>query len=336
LKRQKTIIIAEAGVNHNGSIYRAKQMIDVAVDSGVDLVKFQTFNPEALVTRSAEKAEYQKKLNDKDESQFKMLKKLELNHDAHYELINHCEQKNIRFLSTAFDHDSIDFLAKINMPFFKIPSGEITNLPYLRHVSRMGKPIVMSSGMSTLEEVRDALNIILDSGVKKDHITILHCNSGYPTPMKDVNLKSMLSIREELGVAVGYSDHTLGIEVPVAAVALGASIIEKHFTLDRTLPGPDHSASLEPKELSAMVQAIHNIELALGDYNKCPQPSEIKNITQTRKSLVAACPIKLGEEYTEHNLAVKRPGLGISPMRFNEILGRLAPKDFDIDELIEI
>jgi N,N'-diacetyllegionaminate synthase len=336
LKRQKTIIIAEAGVNHNGSIPRAKLMIDVAANAGVDIVKFQTFKPEALVTKSAEKAEYQKNLTHKDESQFKMLKKLTLGREAHYELIDYCEQKKLIFLSTAFDHDSINLLGRMNIPFFKIPSGEITNLPYLRHVSRMGKPIVMSSGMSTLEEVRNALNIILDSGVKKNNITILHCNSGYPTPMEDVNLRAMLTIRDKLEVAVGLSDHTLGIEVPIAAVAMGASIIEKHFTLDRTLPGPDHSASLEPKELNAMVEAIHNIELALGDGTKRAQPSEISNIKSARRSLVAACPIKLGEEYTEYNIAVKRPGIGISPMLFNEVLGQFAPKDFDIDELIKI
>ena len=336
MKRQKTIIIAEAGVNHNGSIDLAKQMIDVAAEAGVDLVKFQTFKPELLVTKSAKKAEYQKKINDKDESQFKMLSKLVLDNNAHYELKNHCDQKNIQFLSTAFDHDSIDLLDKMNIPFFKIPSGEITNLPYLRHVCRMGKPLLMSTGMATLEEVRDALNIILDSGVIKERVTILHCNSEYPTPMEDVNLRAMLTIRKEFGVAVGYSDHTLGIEVPVAAVAMGASVIEKHFTLDRSLPGPDQSTSLEPEELKAMVKAIHSIESALGDGIKRPQPSEMKNIHATRKSIVAACHIQAGEEYTENNLTIKRPGSGISPMHLDEVLGENAPKDFDIDELIEI
>ena len=332
----RVFIIAEAGVNHNGDIRLAKALIDIASLAGADAVKFQTFKAENLVIKSAQKAEYQKKHTDEDESQFKMLKKLELGQDAHYELICHCEQKNILFLSTAFDHDSIDLLAKMNIPFFKIPSGEITNLPYLRHISRMGKPLVMSTGMATLEEVRDALNIILDSGAKKEHVTILHCNSEYPTPMEDVNLRAMLTIREELGVAVGYSDHTLGIEVPVAAVAMGASVIEKHFTLDRTLPGPDQSASLEPEELKAMVKAIHNIESALGDGTKRPQPSEMKNIHLARKSLVAACPIQAGEEYTENNLTIKRPGSGISPMHLNKVLGRNAPKDFHTDELIEI
>jgi len=331
-----TLIIAEAGVNHNGSINRAKKLVDVAYEAGADFVKFQTFKAETVVTRMADKAEYQKNLTDKDESQFEMIKKLELNRAAHKELIQHCQQKGIRFLSTAFDHDSIDLLAELNIPFYKIPSGEITNLPYLRHSGRMGKPIIMSTGMASLEEVRTALNVLLDAGAEKDQITILHCNTEYPTPMVDVNLNAMLTMRDELGVAVGYSDHTLGIEIPIAAVALGATIIEKHFTLDRTLPGPDHVASLEPYELKEMVVAIRNIEKAMGDGMKKPSPSEIKNILSARKSIVARKPIRKGEIFTENNLTIKRPGSGISPLQWDSVMQLVAKEDFEEDELIKI
>ena len=332
--KPNTLIIAEASVNHNGSIEMAKKMIDVAAVAGADLVKFQTFKAEALVTQSADKAEYQKNVTDKSESQFEMIQKLELDQAVHEQLIEHCAQKGIRFLSTAFDHDSIDLLAELNIPFFKIPSGEITNLPYLRHIGRMGKSIVMSTGMATLKEVHAALNILLEAGAEKNKITILHCNTEYPTPMADVNLKAMLTMRDELGVAVGYSDHTLGIEVPVAAVALGATIIEKHFTLDRTLPGPDHAASLEPDELKTMVVAIRNIEKAMGDGVKKPSPSEAKNIPIARKSIVAAKKIKEGEIFSEKNLAVKRPGTGISPMRWGDVKGKTAEKEYQPDDLI--
>ena len=331
---QKTLIIAEAGVNHNGSIDTAKKMIDVAATAGADLVKFQTFKAEALVTQSADKAEYQKNLTDASESQFEMIKKLELDRVAHEELIQHCKQKNIQFLSTAFDHDSIDFLAEMNIPFYKIPSGEITNLPYLRHVASKGKPVFMSTGMSTLEEVRVAMDVLLEAGVKKDDINILHCNTEYPTPVEDVNLRAMLTIEKKLGVKVGYSDHTLGIEVAVAAVALGASVIEKHFTLNRTLPGPDHAASLEPKELKAMVTAIRNIEQALGDGVKRPSPSEKKNIPLARKSIVAKKLINKGTTFSENNLTVKRPGTGISPMEWDKLLGRISNKDYNKDDII--
>jgi N,N'-diacetyllegionaminate synthase len=331
---QKTLIIAEAGVNHNGSIDTAKKMIDVAATAGADLVKFQTFKAEALVTQSADKAEYQKNLTDASESQFEMIKKLELDRVAHEELIQHCKQKNIQFLSTAFDHDSIDFLAEMNIPFYKIPSGEITNLPYLRHVASMGKPIFMSTGMSTLEEVRVAMDVLLEAGVKKDDINILHCNTEYPTPVEDVNLRAMLTIEKKLGVKVGYSDHTLGIEVPVAAVALGASVIEKHFTLDRTLPGPDHAASLEPDELKAMVVAIRNIKKAMGDGIKTPSLSEIKNIPIARKSIVAKEQIKKGELFTKDNLTVKRPGKGISPMEWDFYIGKNSIYDYNTDDEI--
>jgi len=336
LKTQHIIIIAEAGVNHNGSMESAKKLVDVAADAGADYVKFQTFKADTLVTQSAEKAEYQKILTDKSESQFEMIKKLELDKSAHDELIKHCEKKGIRFLSTAFDHDSIELLADLNIPLYKIPSGEITNLPYLRHIGRMGKPIILSTGMSTLEEVQKALNVLLESGSEKEKITILHCNTEYPTPMEDVNLKAMLTIREELGVNIGYSDHTLGIEVPIAAVAMGATVIEKHFTLDRTLTGPDHAASLEPHELKSMVTAIRNIKKAMGDGIKKPSPSETRNIPIARKSIVAKKPIKKGERYSEENITVKRPGTGISPIEWDNIINQKSIKDFIIDDLIEV
>ncbi len=336
MKTQHTIIIAEAGVNHNGSMVSAKKLVDVAADAGADYVKFQTFKADTLVTQSAEKAEYQKIITDKSESQFEMIKKLELDKSAHDELIKHCEEKGIRFLSAAFDHDSIELLADLNIPLYKIPSGEITNLPYLRHIGRMGKPIILSTGMSTLEEVQKALNVLLESGAEKEKITILHCNTEYPTPMEDVNLKAMLTIREELGVNIGYSDHTLGIEVPIAAVAMGATVIEKHFTLDRTLTGPDHAASLEPHELKSMVTAIRNIKKAMGDGIKKPSPSETRNIPIARKSIVAKKPIKKGERYSEENITVKRPGTGISPIEWDNIINQKSIKDFIIDDLIEV
>jgi N,N'-diacetyllegionaminate synthase len=328
------MIIAEAGVNHNGSIKMAKQLIDVAVEAGADFVKFQTFKAETLVTQAADKAEYQKELTGADETQFEMIKKLELDRKTHEELINYCKIKNIQFLSTAFDHDSIDLLDELNIPLFKIPSGEITNLPYLRHIGKMGKPIIMSTGMSTLDEVHNALNILIESGAEKEQITILHCNTEYPTPMKNVNLKAMHTIKDELGVAVGYSDHTLGNEVPIAAVAMGATVIEKHFTLDRNMPGPDHRASLEPGELRMMVVAIRNIEKAMGVGEKKPSPSETKNISVARKSIVAKVPIKKGELFSEENLTVKRPGTGISPMEWDAVIGKAASSHYEMDDLI--
>ena len=334
MNNQSTIIIAEAGVNHNGSIELAEKLIDVAVEAGADFVKFQTFKAETLVTRTADKAEYQKEITDTDESQFEMIKKLELDRKTHEKLIGYCKTKDIQFLSTAFDHDSIDLLDELNIPLFKIPSGEITNLPYLRHIGKMGKPIIMSTGMSTLDEVHNALNILIESGAEKEQITILHCNTEYPTPMKDVNLKAMLTIKDELGVNIGYSDHTLGIEVPIAAVAMGATVIEKHFTLDRNMPGPDHRASLEPGELRAMVVAIRNIEKALGVGEKKPSSSETKNISVVRKSIVAKMSIKKGELFTEENLTVKRPGTGISPMGWDTVIGKAASSDYEMDDLI--
>jgi len=336
LKVPAATIIAEAGVNHNGSVDTARKMIEAAAEAGADFVKFQTFKTEELVTVSADKAEYQKNLTDVGESQFEMLRKLELDRDTHEELIRHCKKKGIRFLSTAFDHKSIDLLDELDISLFKIPSGEITNLPYLRHVGRKGKPVIMSTGMALLDEVRAALNVLLEAGAERDRITVLHCNTEYPTSMKDVNLKVMLTMRDELGVAVGYSDHTLGIEIPIAAVTLGASVIEKHFTLDRTLPGPDHSASLESEELKAMVVAIRNIEKAMGSGEKNLSTGEIKNISTVRKSIVAKNPIKKGDRFSEDNLTVKRPGTGISPMEWDNILGKESETSFRPDDLIQL
>ncbi len=335
-QKRACIIVAEAGVNHNGDIEMAHRMIDVAAESGADLVKFQTFTADGLVTRWAEKAVYQKQTTEATESQYDMLRRLELNYQTHESLMVHCRERGIGFLSTPFDTVSVDLLVELGIERFKIPSGEITNLPYLRYIGRYGKPIILSTGMATLGEIEAALSILEKAGTQKCLLTVLHCNTDYPTPMSDVNLLAMLTIRDEFGVEVGYSDHTLGIEVPIAAVALGATIIEKHFTLDRNLPGPDHRASLEPDELKKMVKAIRNVELALGDGIKQPTPSEGKNKSIARKSLVASRPISKGSTFTEKNLTVKRPGIGISPMRWDEVLGRLAPRDFDADDLIEL
>jgi N,N'-diacetyllegionaminate synthase len=331
----KTLIIAEAGVNHNGELEMARRLVEVAAQSGADFVKFQTFKADRLVTRQAVKADYQRQLTAEEESQYDMIHRLELTPEMHVELIEHCRHQGIRFLSTGFDIESLDLLAGLGIPLFKIPSGEITNLPYLQYIGRMGKPVVLSTGMADMAEIGAALKVLEQAGTPRQQITVLHCNTEYPTPMRDVNLRAMLSIRDAYGVEVGYSDHTAGIEVPIAAVALGATVIEKHFTLDRNLPGPDHQASLEPDELKAMVAAIRNIEFALGDGVKRPSVSERKNITIVRKSLVAACPIRAGEQFTKANLAVKRPGSGVSPMRLNEMLGRVARRDFQADELIE-
>ncbi len=332
----KTLIIAEAGVNHNGDMKLACQLIDAAAEAGVDLVKFQTFTADKLVTAYAEKADYQNNANDAGESQHAMIRRLELTREMHEALIEHCESREVRFFSTGFDLSSIDLLMELGQDSFKIPSGEITNLPYLRHVGQYGKPVIMSTGMATLDEVGVALGILEQAGTLREHITVLHCNTEYPTPMVDVNLRAMLTIRDSFGVQVGYSDHTLGIEVAIAAVALGATVIEKHFTLDRKLPGPDHKASLEPEELKAMVNSIRNIEKAMGDGVKRPTSSEAKNKPIARKSLVAACAIRAGEIFSETNLAVKRPGTGISPMLWDDILACKAPRDFVPDELIEL
>ena len=333
----KTVfIIAEAGVNHNGRIELARRLVDVAVEAEVDAVKFQTFKAENVISCFAEKAEYQKQTTDLEETQLEMARCLELNRDEHEKLMKYCISKNIEFLSTPFDLESIDLLVSLGLERIKIPSGEITNLPYLCHIGKYGKAIILSTGMASLEEIEAALVLLEKSGTSRANVTVMHCNTEYPTPMIDVNLKAMLSIRNSLGVEVGYSDHTLGIEVPVAAVALGATVIEKHFTLDRTLPGPDHRASLEPIELKEMVQSIRNVEKAMGDGIKRPSPSESKNKPIARKSIVAAMNINKGVRITEENITVKRPGTGISPMLWDEVLGKVAIRDFKSDELIEL
>ena len=320
----KVIIIAEAGVNHNGDIEIAKKLIDVASDAGVDYVKFQTFKAERLVSPSAQKAKYQIK-NDtsNDDSQLNMLKKLELSDADHKELISYCKSKNISFFSTAFDEKGVYYLSSLNFDMLKIPSGELTNYPYLRAIAQTGLPVILSTGMANLEEIEKSINVLVFNGTKKSEITVLHCNTEYPTPMKDVNLRAMLSIKDNLDIKIGYSDHTLGIEVPTAAVALGAKIIEKHFTLDRTLPGPDHAASLEPDELKAMVKAIRNIELAIsGNGVKKPSESEIKNITIARKSIHLNKSLSKGHVICEEDIIALRPGDGISPMEWNTLLGK--------------
>jgi N,N'-diacetyllegionaminate synthase len=333
----KVIIIAEAGVNHNGDIELAKSLIDVAVAAGVDYVKFQTFKSENLVSKVAKKADYQiENSQNSTETQLQMLKKLELTHVQHQELIAYCNEKNISFFSTAFDLDSLAYLSELGLSIVKVPSGEITNLPYLRKAANLFSEVIISTGMSTMKEISDALKVFIQSGILKEKITILHCNTEYPTPMEDVNLLAMLSIQKEFGVNVGYSDHTLGIEVPIAAVALGAKVIEKHFTIDRNLPGPDQLASLEPNELKAMVLAIRNIELVIsGNGTKQPSESEKKNIQIVRKSIVANTNIIEGEVFSDKNITVKRPGNGISPMRWDELIGQIAQKDFNADDLIE-
>ena len=331
------LIIAEAGVNHNGSIDLAKQLIDKAVEAGVDIIKFQTFKAEKLVSKAAKQAEYQRRnIGKKDEGQLAMLKKLELSQTDHEELITYCNNKGIRFFSTAFDLDSINYLHSLKMGFWKIPSGEITNYPYLRKIAQYREPVILSTGMCELADIEAALNVLLQFGVKKDQITILHCNTEYPTPFADVNLKAMLEIKEKFGVQIGYSDHTKGIEIPVAAVALGATVIEKHFTLNKNMEGPDHKASLEPDELKSMVSAIRNLELALGSGYKTISESERKNIEIARKSIVASRQIKKGELLTEENLTVKRPGNGINPMRWNEVIGTHAIRTYAEEDLIEL
>jgi N,N'-diacetyllegionaminate synthase len=331
----KTLIIAEAGVNHNGDMNMAKRLIDIAANSGADLVKFQTFSANRLVTHGAAKADYQILATDKTESQHDMLRKLELTESMHNELIAHCASQNIGFFSTGFDVESINLLVGLGQELFKIPSGEITNLPYLRHIGKLDKTVILSTGMSNMDEIEAAINVLEESGTHRSKITVLHCTTAYPVPMSDVNLRAMQSIQKKLNVAVGYSDHTLGIEIPIAAVALGATIIEKHFTTDRSLPGPDHKASLEPAELMAMIDGIRNIEKALGDGVKRLMPSEITNLPIARKSLVASLPIKAGALFTEHNLTAKRPGTGLSPMQWGKLMGRTASRDYLADELID-
>jgi N,N'-diacetyllegionaminate synthase len=327
-------IIAEAGVNHNGSIELAYKLIDVAFESGANAIKFQTFKAKNLVLRDAKKAEYQKQSNNSSESQFDMLKKLELDADDHMNLIDYCNMRGITFLSSPFDIDSINLLDKLDLQIFKIPSGEITNLPYLRKIGGLSKQVILSSGMSNLSEIEDALKILKNAGTLKNNISILHANTMYPTPMSDVNLKAMQTIKNKFDVAVGYSDHTLGTEISIAAVAMGASIIEKHFTLDKKLDGPDHKASLDPSELKSMVSAIRNIEQAYGDGVKALTISEASNIGIARKSIVAKTKIRKGEVFSEKNLTTKRPGLGISPMKWDSIIGKIALQSYKVDDLL--
>lgn len=331
---EKVFILVEAGVNHNGCLETAKKMIQVAKDSGADAIKFQTFKAEKLVSKFAEKAEYQKNNTQVIETQLEMIKKLELTFENFRELKKYCEELGILFLSTPFDFDSIEFLKELKMEIWKIPSGEITNLPYLRKVGKIAKKIIISTGMCELFEIEEALNVLKASGV--NDIAILHCNTEYPTPMKDVNLRAMQTLKQKFNQKIGYSDHTLGIEVPIAAVALGAEIIEKHFTLDKSMIGPDHKASLNPIELKNMIDSIRNIETALGSANKFVTESELKNKNIARKSIVAKKNISQGEVFTEDNLAIKRPGNGISPMKWDEVVGKIAKKEFVEDELITI
>lgn len=334
---KRTFIIAEAGVNHNGSVSIAKQLIDAAAYAGVDCVKFQTFKAENIVTKYAQKANYQQRnMDNGSDSQYAMLKKLELSYDAHLELMQHCKIKGIQFLSTAFDLDSIQFLESLNLEFWKIPSGEITNYPYLRQIAKSGKKIILSTGMATLTEISDAIAVLEKFGTSKDKITLLHCTTEYPAPKDEINLRAMGTLQEHFGLPVGYSDHTKGIEIPVAAVAMGACVIEKHFTLDRNMEGPDHKASIVPDELAQMVQYIRNVEVALGEPCKEPGPSEKQNIPVARKSIVAAVDIAKGETFSEENLTTKRPFTGISPMNWESVIGAKAKRDFASDEAIEI
>lgn len=329
----KVLVIAEAGVNHNGSLDLAMQMVDAAKRAGADIIKFQTAKPEALISKYAEKATYQKENTGEDESQLDMVRKIMLRYEEFVPLKRYCEQQGIKFLSTPFDLDSIDFLEALECDIWKIPSGEITNLPYLEKIAHTHKPVIMSTGMATMDEIHDAMKVLKDAGAGE--VTLLHCTTQYPTPFEDVNLKAMITLRDQFGCAVGYSDHTKGIAIPIAATAMGATVIEKHFTLDRTMEGPDHKASLEPDELTEMVTAIRQVEKALGDGQKKPALSEIENKAVARKSIIAARNIKKGELYTEENLTTKRPGNGISPMRWYEFIGKTANRDYAEDELIE-
>lgn len=331
-----TLIIAEAGVNHNGQLDLARRLVEAAADAGADVVKFQTFSAERLATAQAPKAHYQKAAGDGEETQQQMLRRLELTRAMHEDLLAHCARCGIAFLSSGFDTASVDLLVELGLERFKIPSGEITNLPYLRHVGALRGSVILSTGMATLDEVAAALTVLQQAGTPLERITVLHCNSAYPTPLPDVNLRAMQSLRAAFDVRVGYSDHTPGIEIAVAAVALGATVIEKHLTLDRAMQGPDHRASLEPAEFAAMTRAIRNLESALGDGLKRPSSSEMANLPLVRKSLVCARAIRRGQIFTPADIAVKRPGTGLSPMRLDEVLGRTAPRDFAVDEMIEL
>lgn len=330
----KVLIIAEAGVNHNGELELAKKLIDVAADAGVDYVKFQTFKADKIVTQSAEKAQYQQNATGATESQYEMLKKLELTDAMHHELFNYCQKSSVQFLSTGFDIESVDFLLSLGQQLIKVPSGEITNLPYLRHIGSRQLPVILSTGMSTMEEIGDALAVLITAGLANEKITVLHCTTEYPTPMEEVNLRAMQSIKEKFGVAVGYSDHTVGIEVSIGAVALGATVIEKHFTLDKNLPGPDHKASLNPDELHTLVIGVRNLEIALGSSKKTPTASEIANLLVVRRSIVASRNIEIGEVFSEINITTKRPGTGITPMKWDRLIGSKAIRNFLPDEEI--
>lgn len=330
MKRDRVFVIAEAGVNHNGSLKSAIGLVDAAANAGADAVKFQTFSADRLVSKTAQKAEYQKATTGADESQYEMLKRLELSESDHLALLDHCRSRGIMFLSTAFDCEGVRYLDSLGIPIFKIPSGEITNLPYLRTVAACGKPVILSTGMSTMDEVRAAVAAL---GEGRD-ITLLHCTTEYPCPYASVNLSAMVAMREEFGLPVGYSDHTPGIEISVAAVAMGARVVEKHFTLDRNQNGPDHKASLEPDELARMIAATRNVEAALGNGVKVPDAAELKNIAVARKSIVARVPIHNGELLTEDNLTVKRPGTGLSPMLWDQVVGTVATRDYAADETI--
>ncbi len=334
-KMDKVLIIAEAGVNHNGKLNLAQKMIDVASEAKVDFIKFQTFKGENVISRYAPKAEYQIQQTGKEESQLDMVKKLELSEEEHKILYDYCIQKHIQYLSTPFDLESIDQLVRLKLDTIKIPSGEITNLPYLRKIGGLNKKLIISTGMATLGEIETAISILEKSGTNLQNICLLHCTTEYPAPIEDTNLRAIITLKQAFGLPVGYSDHTLGIEVAIAAVALGATVIEKHFTLDKKMEGPDHKASLEPNELIQLVKAIRNIEKALGNGIKKPSDSEIKNIPIARKSIVAKKNITKGEVFTQENLTVKRPGNGISPMMWDMILGKTASRDFKEDELIE-
>lgn len=331
----RTLIIAEAGVNHNGDMALARQLVDIAAEAGADLVKFQTFRADRLATAAAAKADYQKATTGAVESQHEMLKRLELSDDAHRELQAHCRTRGIGFFSTGFDIACVDMLVGLGQTMFKVPSGELTNLPYLRHIGGLGGEVILSTGMATLSDIEAALLALEQVGTPRKRVTVLHCTTEYPTAPKDVNLRAMRSIRDAFGVRVGYSDHTQGIEISIAAVALGATVIEKHFTVDRQLPGPDHSASLEPGELAAMVRGIRHIELALGDGVKRPTAGEARNRAVARKSIVASRAIAAGELFSDDNLTAKRPGVGLSPMRWDEVVGRRASRAYAADELIE-
>ena len=332
--RKKTLIIAEAGVNYNGDINLAKKMVDVAAEAGADIVKFQTGKPEKSISVNAKKADYQEATTGTDESQLEMCKKLMLPDKDYPELVDYCDKKGIEFLSTPFDCESVDFLADLGVKKWKIPSGEITHLPLLVHIAKRGEPVILSTGMSTIEEIRDALSVLAENGA--NDITVLQCNTEYPTPFEDANVTAMNTLKKEFGCNIGYSDHTFGITAPIAAVALGATVIEKHFTLDRHMPGPDQSASLEPDELKTMVKMIRETELALGDGEKKPSDSELKNKDIARKSIVAKKSIKAGEIFSEENITCKRPGNGISPMKWNDIIGQTAKYDFEFDEQIRV